>query len=303
MSFDTIIIVDWSGGNDRGPTPKKDAIWAALIRDDTAEPPRYFRNRQVAEAWLGDIFAAELAAGRRVLAGFDFPFGYPSGFSRRVTGRADPLAIWDWFAARLEDEPKRNNRFHLAGRLNALFPGTGPFWFNGLKEDVAGLQRRKDGWGGHGLEERRLCERAAKGAFSCWQMGGAGAVGSQVMTGMAALARLRAQSPGAIAVWPFEALDAPIALLEVWPSLFARAVAAATRPDDIKDAVQVSVLADWIAGLRNEGTLERALSDMPEEARIEEGWIFGLGLQSIAGPGLGLMAASPAAVGIGRPAC
>ncbi|WP_343082325.1 molybdopterin guanine dinucleotide synthesis [Ostreiculturibacter nitratireducens] len=276
MSFDTIIVVDWSGGNDRGTKPKKDAIWAALLRRDKTEPPRYFRNRQLAVGWLRETFEAELAAGRRVFAGFDFPFGYPDGFAARVMGRADPLALWDWFATAIEDGPQRNNRFEVAGRLNAMFPGTGPYWFNCLRQEIPGLPRRKTGWGGHGLAERRMCERAAPGAFGCWQMGGAGAVGSQVMTGMAALSRLRERFPGKIAVWPFEPLDRPIALVEVWPSLYAEAVLAASGPDEIRDAAQVRVLADIIAGLRDEGTLDRILADVPDDVRAEEGWIFGL---------------------------
>ena len=50
--FDTVLMVDWSGGNDRGAKPKKDAIWAALVRGGRAGEPIYLRNRQVAEAWL-----------------------------------------------------------------------------------------------------------------------------------------------------------------------------------------------------------------------------------------------------------
>ena len=30
--FDTVLIVDWSGGNDRGTRPKKDAIWTGIAR-------------------------------------------------------------------------------------------------------------------------------------------------------------------------------------------------------------------------------------------------------------------------------
>ena len=44
--------------------------------------------------WLADLLAAERAAGRRVLAGFDFPFGYPRGFAAALTGRAEALALW-----------------------------------------------------------------------------------------------------------------------------------------------------------------------------------------------------------------
>jgi len=77
VSFDTVLMVDWSGGNDRGPTPKKDAIWACAAREGIADEPIYMRNRQVAEAWITEFLQAEQDAGRRVLAGFDFAFGYP----------------------------------------------------------------------------------------------------------------------------------------------------------------------------------------------------------------------------------
>lgn len=276
IGFDTIVITDWSGGNDRGARPTKDAIWSAVVRNGRAAPSVYHRNRGVAETWLADLFAAELAAGRRVFAGFDFPFGYPDGFAARVTGSPDPLLLWDWFAAHLEDAPAGNNRFHLAGRINACFPGTGPFWFNGLKDDIPALPRKGRARRDHGMAERRLCEMRAKGAFTCWQMGGAGAVGSQVMTGMAKLSRLRARFPGKVAVWLFQPLDAPIALVEVWPSLFADDVRRATGPDDIKDEVQVRTLAARIAAMQSRGSLVPALSDVPHKARHEEGWIFGL---------------------------
>ena len=41
--FDTIVIVDWSSGNDRGATPKKDAIWAAVASQDMPQDPVYLR--------------------------------------------------------------------------------------------------------------------------------------------------------------------------------------------------------------------------------------------------------------------
>ncbi|SPH24006.1 hypothetical protein DEA8626_03053 [Defluviimonas aquaemixtae] len=274
--FDTIAVIDWTGGRDTGPRPRKDAIWAAVTREGEAEAPVYLRNRQVAEDWLIRLFEEEAAAGRRTFAGFDFPFGYPDGFARRVTGRDDPFALWDWFAANLADGPEGNNRFHLAGRLNEMFPGTGPFWFNGLREEIAGLPRKGRARSGHGMPERRRCEQLATGAFTCWQMGGAGAVGGQVMTGLACLSRLRARFAGQVAVWPFEKLTAPIAVVEVWPSLHAREIAAETDPGDIKDAVQVRVLAARIAAMQRTATLQATLADVPAPARREEGWIFGL---------------------------
>lgn len=272
--FETFAMVDWSGGNDRGATPKKDAIWAATVVQGRAEDPIYLRNRNVAFDWLARLIQRERAAGRRLLIGFDFPFGYPKGFARTVTGSDDPLALWDWFADRLTDTPEGNDRFHIAAELNALFPGIGPFWFNATRHDLPGLPRKGTARRDHGLPERRAVERAAKGAFTCWQMGGAGAVGGQVMTGMAVLSRLRARFPGDIAVWPFERLDAPVAFVEIWPSLIDEAVRA--ERDPIRDRAQVRLLARTLAALPH-ADLARLL----DVSAPEEGWILGVGQEKI----------------------
>ena len=282
--FDTVVMIDWTGGRDTGRRPRKDAIWAAVARDGEPAIPRvYLRNREIAVEWLRDLFVAEMRAGRRVLAGFDFPFGYPAGFARRLTGRADPLAVWGWMAEHLVDAPTGNNRFELAGRINAMFPGIGPFWFNASGREIPHLPHKGRARAGHGLEERRAVERSAKGSFTCWQMGGAGAVGSQVMTGMAALERLRRALDGHVAVWPFEPLTAPIAFVEVWPSLMADAVRAAMRPGEIRDSVQVRVLARAIAEAARDGRLARMLDAVPHAARAEEGWILGVGAEDALG--------------------
>lgn len=259
-------MVDWSGGNDRGARPKQDAIWSCVVRDGAAGEPQYHRNRGLAEDWLIALVEAELTAGRRLALGFDFPFGYPEGFARALTGTDDPLQLWDWFEARIEDSPKANNRFDVAGMINRKFGGTGPFWGNGLKRGIHGLPRRKTHYR-YPFPERRAVEHLAKGSFTCWQMSGAGSVGGQVMMGLPVLARLRRRFPGKAAVWPFEALDKPVALLEIWPSL------TLGKPPEgiIKDAWQVQQCA-----------LELARRPVAEQKRLlavcapEEGWILGV---------------------------
>jgi molybdenum cofactor guanylyltransferase len=274
--FDTVIMVDWAGGKDRGPTPKADAIWTCAGTQDALEPPLYHRNRQVVMAWLADRLAAEAGAGRHVLVGFDFPFGYPAGFAGALTGAPDPLRLWDWFAVHLMDGPDGSNRYDLADRVNAGFPGVGPFWFNGSGQDLPHLPKQGRARDGHGMAEKRLAEDLAKGAFSCWQMGGAGSVGSQAMTGIAALARLRAAMPGLCRVWPFEEEEAPVTLVEIWPSLAGKLVAETRQTDEIKDAAQVRLMTDAVLRLEERGALSRLLASVPEVARVEEGWIFGL---------------------------
>ncbi|MBM2291905.1 molybdopterin molybdenumtransferase MoeA [Sulfitobacter pseudonitzschiae] len=269
--FDTVIVVDWSGGNDRGATPKADAIWVCVTRGGVADAPVYLRNRQVAEDWIGDTVRAERAAGRRVMVGFDFPFGYPQGFARAVAGTDDPLELWDWFAERIEDAPKANNRFDVAGVINLSLGGKGPFWGNGLKRDIDGLARTKAGYE-NPFAERRRAEVLAKGAFSVWQLSGAGSVGSQALMGLPVLARLRRRFGDDLAVWPFQTLDAGIALVEVWPSLIAPEIAARAQPDEIKDAAQVWVLSQALSALAPD-----RLAAMLVEGDTEEGWILGLG--------------------------
>ena len=196
-AFDTIVMVDWSGGNDTGPTPRKDAIWAGVSRGGVSDAPVYLRNRSEAELWIATLIDAELAQGHRVMVGFDFPFGYPADFAGALTGSSDPFAVWDWFEARVEDAPKANNRFDLAGEINlGLGGGQGPFWANGLpNRDITGLPRTKSDYT-NPFAEKRAAELLAKGSFTCWQLAGAGAVGSQVVMGLPVLSRLRARFAG-----------------------------------------------------------------------------------------------------------
>lgn len=263
MTFETFVIVDWAGGNDRGATPKADAIWACVA----GQEPVYLRNRQAAEAWLAALFDTELKAGRRVLAGFDFPFGYPEGFAEKLTGRACPLAVWAWFNQHITDEPTVNNRFDIAGQINASLQGVGPFWGNGLAREIAHLPKKGTHRTNTEFPEKRRVESLAKGSFSCWQLSGAGAVGSQAMMGMPVLHRLREAFAPQISVWPFEEITAPIAFVEVWPSLIV-----GKAPDGtIKDAHQVRALADHFARMPPQILADLLAVDAPEE-----GWILGV---------------------------
>jgi len=269
--FDSFAMLDWSGGNDTGPRPRRDAIWLGLVRAGVEEEPLYLRNRVVAEVALAALIEQECAAGRRLMIGCDFPFGFPAGFVTALTGSHDPFAVWDWLEARIEDTPKANNRFDLAGGINARFPGVGPFWFNGLAREIEGLPRR-DTRHGHGLSDRRRADAGAPGSFSAWQMGGAGAVGGQVLIGLPVLNRLRRRFAGQVAVWPFEPLDAPVALVEVWPGLINPVVKRAEATGGIRDAHQVRLMARGLARLPSPKLAAMLAVEAPEE-----GWILGLG--------------------------
>lgn len=276
--FDTIVTVGWSGGPDRGGAPVKDAIWAGVVRDGMSQEPVYLRNRPVAETWLTDILEAERRAGRRVLAGVDFPFGLPSGVAGAITGQADPFALWDWLEARISDAPRSDNRWQVAADINALFPGAGPFWGDSDMADIAGLPRKESARFGHGCAEGRAVDGAAKGRATVWQMAGAGDVGARVLTGLPVLARLRRRFGDALSVWPFEAAEGQTVLAEIWPSLISGAVQAAGDP--IRDRAEMRLLAEAIAGL---APADLAACLAPRDT--DEGWILGLGqedrLQSV----------------------
>ena len=271
MSFDTVIVLDWSGGRATGPKPRKDAIWAAVGRAGRVEDPLYFRSRQEAEAWTMRLLDAELAAGRRAALSLDICFAYPEGFATRLTGSEDPFALWDWFADRVTDGPDgRNNRFDLAGEINAMFPGTGPFWGNGTKTDVTHLPRKGRAREGHGLPEKRAADAAAKGAFSPWQLSGAGAVGGQVIMALPMLSRLRTRYGKDLGVWPWQDASRPITLIETYLTLLPKALQA--EPHAIRDAAQVALFARLLSGL-GDGDWSRLLDVDP----VPGGWVLGLG--------------------------
>lgn len=270
--FDTVIMLDWTGGNDTGARPRKDAIWAGLVRDGQSDEPVYLRNRTLAETWITATLDDEMRAGRRVCVGFDFAFAFPAGFATALTGSNDPLALWGWFAQRVEDAPGHNNRFDLAAGINRGFPGIGPFWFNGLRRDIADLPRKGNARTFCWTPERRATETAARGSFACWQLGGAGAVGSQIIMGVPVLSRLRHRFGARIGVWPFEPPDREITLIEVWPSLIASAVGDLAQPHEIKDRAQVRLLARAVARLSPD-----RLATMLGRPADAEGWILGVG--------------------------
>jgi molybdopterin-guanine dinucleotide biosynthesis adapter protein len=277
--FDTVIAVDWSARSGLSPVrPSADAIWAC-VAGPSGEAVTYHRTRAAAEAWLRDVLAAERTAGRRVLAGFDFPFGYPAGFAAALTGTATARAVWQWLDGAVTDGADNgNNRFALADRINAGFASSGPFWGRPAGQVLADLSdKKRANYAGNGLAERRRVETVATGAKPVWQLLGAGCAGSQALLGLPMIHRL-ARDFGA-AVWPFDAPSGGLVLAEIYPSLLAREVARAMGAGDIKDAVQVRLTARSLRRLAQGQGLGRLLDDVPEwPGRAEEGWILGAGL-------------------------
>ena len=296
--FHTHIVVDWSARSFPSPARRsKDAIWWATARIDGGEVvvavPEYARTRHDALRRLARLVAGELDAGRRMLVGFDFPFGYPEGVAEHLTGRASALALWDWLADRIEDAPDNaNNRYEIATAINRTYPGLGPFWgrpgtwsYRAIPVRASVRTQRE----AH-PPERRIADRRATGAKTVWQLAYAGSVGSQMILGLPALKRLVADPriAGRAAIWPFETglgpSEAPATIAEVYPSLLRQEVRARRREGEILDGAQVRVNAEAFARLDVRGGLAPLLAGAPDltaaERRLvegEEAWILGLG--------------------------
>ena len=102
-----------------------------------------------------------------------------------------------------------------------------------------------------------------------WQLYGQGAVGSQALTGIAALNRLRRRAD--VQVWPFETLGEGgcHVLAEIYPSLIEPCPGA-----NVLDERQVQAVATRLGKLDEAGHLAGRLhapEDMPAAVQNEEG--------------------------------
>lgn len=268
------------------------SIWWAVARDGIVDDPQtYVRTRHDAIMCLAELVAAERKAGRRVLLGFDFPFGYPKGVARKLTGSASAFALWKWLAERIEDDERnRNNRFAVAAEINRIYPGDGPCW--GRPENEAYPEVSTHGNEREHPPRRRITEEYAKGAKTVWQLYYPGSVGSQTLLGLPALQRLRGTRAlrGQVAVWPFEGglelPHKPVVFAEVYPSLLRNAVKKQARKGEAVDCTQVRVNARAFAALDAADGLAPLFGGSPRlephqrEQVEEEGWILGVGYES-----------------------
>ena len=281
--FDRIVMVDWSAA--AVPTLGRDSIWvsAAAVAGGPSREVNHPTRHAAMEALRGAI-RATLKAGERMLIGFDFAFGYPRGTIRPLGGGWRDL--WRWLARELrDDEDNANDRFAVAARFNALFSGEGPLWGRPARARVPGVEPTRPARFPDGLRERRLVEDIVPRAQPTFKLAYPGSVGSQALTGIARLERLR-REPGLaphLAVWPFETgfardLAAPVTLAEIFPSLHP----VVPRGDEVRDSAQVRTLATGYAALDRACALRDHLAGpgdptARETALREEGWIVSVG--------------------------
>ena len=285
--YERTVVVDWSAR--AAPAHGKDTIWIGVHHPDgcvTAENP-------ATRAEAADALIALLADGVPTVVGFDFPLGYPAGFAAAAgltsahPGGSPWRAAWAHLAEQIVDGPANaNNRWDVAADLNRRL-GTNRFWGAPPRRAGPHLTTRKPPPVARGPAEYRHVEIRLRARntrpFTVWQLLGAGSVGSQVLTGIPVVHRLRHHPAlrDRTRIWPFETgLQRPhatVVLAEIWPTL----VDVDHVDHPVKDARQVIALADVLADRERAGTLDLWFAPaVPAAARedvlTEEGWVLGV---------------------------
>ena len=235
-----------------------------------------------------------------MLAGFDFAYGYPSGFANALSlGRAGAgwLAVWNELERLITDRSDNSNdRFQMASALNGRLGHPGPFWGCPSGAATSALLATKSVYphqtsNGVALAEYRVVDRYLRDTgrlvHSPWKLFTAGSVGSQALLGIPHLARLvrDASLRQRSWVWPFETgfrlpeeTSRPgVVHVEIWPGLFE--VDLTQHPT--KDAAQMLSVVKEFADRDVRGSLAPLFTPQAlPQAQVsvcqnEEGWIFG----------------------------
>ena len=286
MLFDRYVVVDWSARS--APATGADSIWIADLADGEVELANPATRHRAAERLQEILDGCE---GDRVLLGFDASLGYPSGTAALLGLGGTPWrSTWQLIADLSDDDERnRNNRFDVAAELNRrIGRASGPFW--GCPPKSVGCHLAATKPAHLELAEFRSTERVLRQAglrpASCWQLLGAGSVGSQTLTLLPLLTEMLRRRRSNWQIWPFTTgLDAPtieagsVVVSEIWPTLF---------PVDrggtvVKDAAQVRDTALALHTLDTSGELATWFTPQlsgteTDQVVSEEGWVLGAGV-------------------------
>lgn len=283
--FDHLVVIDWSAA----ATPRlgADSIWCAWLDTRTGEIDLTNIATRLAAI---DVLTSRLAgANGRVLVGVDFPLGHPVGHAAAagLVTAAEPRAwraTWSHLARELAAPPDdADDRWRVAADLNRRI-GTPHYW--GAPPSRAGAHLTSTRPVTRRLADDRLTEERLRAGgrrpFTVWQLLGAGSVGSQAITGIALLERLRTRFGDNLHIWPFDTgidrvPDAPIVIAEVWPST----IDFDHVEHPVKDARQVIALAEWLADAQHTGRLVSMFTPQVDPGDVdrvvgEEGWVLGV---------------------------
>jgi len=296
--FDAYIIADWTAAE--GKKLGDQSIWIGVAKRDVRfrlySETHNAATRAEGEKLLASLLADHRKRGDRVLVGFDFNLGFPTGTAERLKLTGTPwAAMWKFLAANVVDKADNtNNRYQVAAKINRLMTDQAwPMWGAPASQAQRWLTTTKPPAGSSAdIPEHRATEIAARRGKlqpkAVWQMHGAGAVGGLTLVGIPMVRRLVEALGTAAAVWPFgtgwRELTAddvePLSTLvvEVWPALFE----ATPVPGEFKEQVQVRTAAEAFAKMDDKGDLARAFAPpkgtdaaMIAQVETEEGWILG----------------------------
>ena len=223
--FARFVAIDWSGA--RLPSAQRRAIVRCVVERRAGDRQVIVleggRDRQEIVAWLADV----AKDGVPTLVGLDFPFAYAAPFLDHL-GAADFVALLACMASLGGSRSSRpappSSRGAPASasddQLHAFVATCGEWWGRwGRRDD---LTRRQ--------VERVPATRGAESPLRALKHGrgyrfvGPRQVGKAAITGLAALAALKARVPDA-RMWPFEDPGgASLVLAEIWPRLALRGI-------------------------------------------------------------------------------
>jgi len=278
--FDEFWAIDWSGA--RSGTYSGIAIARCLAgrRAPMLVSPGMGNTRWTRTSVLGHL-RRQLVGGRRVLIGFDFPFGLPAPLP---LGAAAFDATW-----RSVERACKGDRDYYAGSFATSRPAA--FLRAGAERSPA--------WRAWVRDTDRACKQALRVTPETpFKLIGPKQPGMAGLSGMRVLSALKRCFGDALAVWPFEPVaDSRVVVVEIFPTVFRHAAGfrnAKLRSGAELDAA-LAVFGSEAAGLATDCDDETdamisaaALRDIlrrggsrsfvrPGTPRLRcEGWIFGV---------------------------
>jgi hypothetical protein len=291
--FDRYVTVDWSASGT--PRTGRDSIWVCSLGMEGEASTENPSTRTIAEAQVRRLLLDAVRRRERVLIGFDFPYAYPRGFATALGLSGEPWrAVWDELERLVHDDSpgqNNNNRFSVASALNGRLRRH-VYWGRPARQSHPHLSmcrdvvRYRSEGDGAGLSEWREVEHLLRQRHqrpqSAWKLLGAGSVGSQALTGIPVVSRLRHDPDfqSISRIWPFEVLVPDFAIgepaivhAEIWPSY----IDFPSVPGQVRDQTQVTHLAMRFREEDRSGALvELFAAAGASGASAEEGWILGV---------------------------
>jgi hypothetical protein len=295
--FDAYIMVDWSANN--SPKTGKDSIWYCVLeRIDGVTRVTSIENpptRHLAYNQISDVLKRLARRGFSTLVGFDFPYGYPRGFTDalKIRSAAPWKEVWKLLTSRvIDDERNQSNRFDVAAALNSEISGEPfPFWGCPSNQQRPFLtSRRAVSHRPDEIPEFRVSDKRIRGPQPIWKLCYPGSVGSQALVGIPYVDRLRSapELSSISRVWPFETgFNLPSRMERGWKILHAEIypsiITCRQETGMCKDQAQVRGLANYFADEDKAGRIADLFAVPPGlspeklvQIVAEEGWTLGV---------------------------